>query len=219
MKVKEEQRPPIPPKPPLGMRLKKTLKFGLGIVILVVVVAAAAFFCGVNQGEETSEPVITSDLLGQSLRSVQELVSVSYYYTNMARYEDQIDFYGWSVPFTNKSFIVSYDGVIKAGVDLSAVDVNVDEGKKSVTVKLPESKVIAHEIKEDSLEVFDEKDNIFNRISIEDYNGFTADQKAAMEERAAGNGLLTEANKNARETVESLLKLTPGMEEYTLRVE
>ena len=37
-----------------------------------------------------------------------------YYYTNMGRFENQVDFYGWKVPFTTKSFIVSYDGVIKA---------------------------------------------------------------------------------------------------------
>ena len=71
--------------------------------------------------------MVTADLLGQQLRTAQELVSVSYYYTNMARYENQLDFYGWKVPFTTKTFIVSYDGIIKAGVDLSKAAVEVDE--------------------------------------------------------------------------------------------
>ena len=129
-----------------------------------------------------------------------------------------MDFYGWKVPFTTKSFIISYDGVIKAGVDLEEVSVEVDEGSKAVTVTLPESKILSHEIPEDSLEVFDESDNIFNRISIEVYAGFTKDQKDKMEQRAIDNGLLTSANEKARAAVTSFLSLLPEMEVYTLTV-
>lgn len=199
-----------------GMSMRTKLLFGLAAAAVIAAVVLGAFFYGISRGNKTAEPVITADLLGQSLRSAQELVSVSYYYTNMAKYENQKDFYGWKVPFTGKSFIVSYDGIIKAGVDLSKAAVDVDETNKSVIITLPESQIISHEISEDSLEVFDESDNVFNRISIEDYNEFTVDQKAALEERAVENGLLVKAQEDAEEAVISLLKLLPGMEEYTL---
>ena len=88
---------------------------------------------------------------------------------------------------TTKSFIVSYDGVIKAGVDLDRLQVTV--GDEEITVTLPESRIISHEIPEDSLEVFDESDNLFNHITIEDYTAFTRDQKSAMEQRAVDGGL------------------------------
>ena len=198
-----------------GMRVKTNVMLGLGAVILIVIAAVAAFRFGLTRGAD-SEPAITSDLLEQRLCSVQELVSVTYYYTNMAKYEDQKDFFGWSLPFTSKSFIVSYDGVIKAGIDLSAVEVAVNEDKKTVTVKLPESQIMSHEIKEDSLTVFDESDNVFNHITIEDYNGFTVAQKAEREDYVIENGLLEEAAKKAQEAIDPLLRLTPGMEEYTL---
>lgn len=201
-----------------GMRLRTKIC----LVLLAAAVLAGgmfgAFLYGAKRAGQQAEPVVTSDLLGQQLRAAQELVSVSYYYTNMARYENQLDFYGWKVPFTTKTFIVSYDGVIKAGVDLSKVTVDVEEERKIITVGLPDSQIISHEIPEDSIEVFDESDNVFNRISITDYTSFTGDQKKIVEQRAADNGLLTGADEKAAEAVDALLRHMPGVENYTLRV-
>lgn len=194
------------------------LKRKLILVLVLIAVVIGAFLIGMASGGKETPPVITSDLLGQQLRAAQELVSVEYYYTNMGKFENQVDFYGWKVPFTAKSFIVSYDGVVKAGVDLTAVKVAVSETARTVTITLPESKILSHEIPEDSIEVFDETHNIFNPITISDYTGFTRDQKAAVEQKAVENGLLTGAAEKARAAVESFLTLLPGMERYTLTV-
>ena len=201
---------------PRRMGLKMKILLILLTLLLICGAVLAAFLCGLRQASQAAEPQITGDLLASQLRSVQELVTVSYYYTNMGRFENQVDFYGWKVPFTTKSFIVSYDGVIKAGVDLEKLQVSIGDGE--VTVTLPESRIISHEIPEDSLEVFDESDNLFNHITIEDYTAFTQDQKAAMEQRAVDGGLLDRANQEARTAVDSLLRIMPGLEEYTLTV-
>ncbi len=202
-----------------GMRLRTKVMLAAAAAVLIAGAVLGAFLYGVKRASQEAEPVITSDLLGQQLRTAQELVSVAYHYTNMARYENQLDFYGWKVPFTTKTFIVSYDGVIKAGVDLSKVEVHVDEAGKKITVKLPDSQVLSHEIPEDSIGVFDESDNVLNRISITDYTSFTGDQKEAMEQRAKDNGLLTSAEEKAREAVDTLLRYLPGMDAYTLQLE
>ncbi len=201
---------------PRRMGLKMKILLILLTLLLICGAVLAAFLCGLRQASQAAEPQITGDLLASRLRSVQELVTVSYYYTNMGRFENQVDFYGWKVPFTTKSFIVSYDGVIKAGVDLEQLQVSIGGGE--VTVTLPESRIISHEIPEDSLEVFDESDNLFNHITIEDYTAFTRDQKSAMEQRAVDGGLLDRANQEARTAVDSLLRIMPGLEEYTLTV-
>lgn len=202
-------------------RRRMGLKTKILLTLLALLIAGgailAAFLCGLRQAGGNQTPEITSDLLTERLRSVQELVTVSYYYTNMGRFENQMDFYGWKVPFTTKSFIVSYDGVIKAGVDLNRLQVDVSGD--TVAVTLPESRITSHEIPEDSLEVFDESDNLFNHITIEDYTSFTRDQKTAMEQRAMDGGLLDRADQEARVVVESLLRLMPGMDAYTLTVQ
>ena len=200
------------------MRLRTKLLLAVFVLALIAGAAFSAFLYGLRQGQEP-EPVVTGDLLGEQLRSIQELGTVAYYYTNMGRFENQVDFYGWKVPFTTKSFIVSYDGVIKAGVDLSEVAVQIDEESKTVTVTLPAGKILSHEIPEDSIQVFDESSNIFNSITIEDYTGFTAEQKSILEQRAIDNGLLAEAEEKAQAAVEAFLSLAPGMDAYALNIQ
>ena len=197
-------------------RPRKRWKFRLWPIVLFLALMAGSFIMGAVLTHQESEPVITADLLGQQLRDIQELSTVEYHYTNMGRFENQKDFYGWKVPFTTKSFIVAYDGVIKAGVDLSEMRIGVSG--KTITVTMPEAKVLSHEMDEESLEVYDETHNIFNPIEIEDYTQFTADQKESIEARALDNGLLTSAAQRAENTVRGLIEALPGMEEYTLTI-
>lgn len=198
--------------PRRGGRLRRRLLLAAALLAA----AACAFFLGGIFSRQQSQPEITTDLIGRQLADIQELATVEYLYTNMGRFENQLDFYGWSVPLTRKSFIISYDGVIKAGIDLSGIDIEVAADR--VTVTLPPAGILSHEIPEDSIEVFDETHNIFNPIEISDYTGFTRDQKTEMENRAVENGLLDQARQKARTAVERLLSLLPGMEQYTLTV-
>lgn len=201
---------------PRRMGLKMKILLILLTLLLICGAVLAAFLCGLRQASQAAEPQITGDLLASQLRSVQELVTVSYYYTNMGRFENQLDFYGWAVPLTRKSFIVSYDGTIKAGINLADIDLQVSG--TTVTVTLPPAEILAHEIPEDSIEVFDETHNIFNPIQISDYTGFTRDQKEEVETKAVENGLLEEAARRAQAVVKSLLSQIPGMDEYTLTI-
>ena len=110
------------------------------------------------------------------------------------------------LPFTTKKFILSYDGEIKAGIDLSNAEISLI-GKK-VTITLPNAKILSHEIDEESIKIFDESKSIFNPFSIKDYNSFRSDQKIEMEKRAESRGLLVEAREKSKETVKSLLRAT-----------
>lgn len=171
----------------------------------LVVVGAVCFFAGnlAAKGREQASTTVSAVVLKAQLAAASELATVRYHYTNMGQFANTADFYGVKLPFTTKSFILTYDGVIKAGVDLS--DVYVQSDASGVLVQLPAAKVLSHEIDEQSLEVFDEKTSIFNPFTVEDYNGFQADQKAVMEQKALDNGLLEEANAQAVDAVTRLL--------------
>lgn len=189
------------------------------LVLCVICALVGMYFAGMSASirvPDEAPPVISGRVLEERLQSVQKLVSTEYYYTQMGSFEEQRDFYGWNIPFTTKRFIVSYDGVIKAGVDLSQVKVEVGEGR--VTVTLPPAAIISHEIPEDSIKVLDESNNVLNPIRIEDYTDFTQAQKQEMEEQAIGNGLLDIAKGKAVDAVTTFLGFMPEMEEYVLTV-
>lgn len=181
----------------------KTARY-LWLGILLCALVGGACFLGGRWSAGRSENVqIDAVVLQNQLTEIRELATVTYAYTNMAQFESSNDFYGMKVPFTTKSFILTYDGTIKAGVDLDGAEVNVSG--TAVTITLPEARILSHGIDEDSVEVFDEKTSIFNPFTVEDFTSFQADQKAAMEERALSRGLLEEARRKAVSSVEQLL--------------
>lgn len=193
-------------------------KFNKKIILLFVVVIGlfSTFFAGKKSMKNEIEPEITSTLIFNKLINVRELTTLKYYYTNMGQFENQNTFYGYKVPFTSKKFIVSYDGVIHAGVDLEKMDVKLKG--KSIEIKIPPAKILSHEIYEDSLKVFDERESIFNRIDIEDYNNFSKDQKKEVEAKAIKRGLLKEADQEAKKAIEETLLGDTILSDYKIKV-
>lgn len=182
----------------------KTAKTWLWGVLLCALVGLSCFVGGrLSAGAGQAAPQLDAVVLESRLTEISELAAVTYAYTNMAQFQSSNDFYGMKVPFTTKSFILTYDGVIKAGIRLSGTQVDVSNG--AVTVTLPRAEILSHEIDEDSLEVFDEKASIFNPFTVGDFTAFQADQKAAMEARALERGLLQEARDKAASAVRQLL--------------
>lgn len=181
----------------------------------LLILCLICFFAGRSIGKSAGSTEMSAVVLENRLTEISELASLTYSYTNMAEFENSKDFYGIKVPFTTKSFIVTYDGTIKAGVDLNQAEVNVS-GKK-ITVTLPAAEILSHEIDEDSLEIFDESTSIFNPLKVSDYNTFNKEQKAEMEKKATGKGLLTEAGKKAADAIDDFISQLSG-DEYTITV-
>ena len=151
-----------------GLHPLRSLKSGVSLILAGVALAAVCFGAGFFTGGRTQEePQLSSVTVEQQLQQISQLATTQYAYTNMGQFERGSDFYGIRIPFTTSRFIVSYSGVITAGVDLSQAQVEVTD--EQVTVTLPAAQILSHEIDPDSLEVFDETRSIFNPITIEDY--------------------------------------------------
>lgn len=168
-------------------------------------------------------PVITDSLISEQLNALRELVTTEYLYTNSGKYENQnqITIIGKDIdiPFTGKRFIVAYDGRIQAGIDIGQTQIDIDEDARAITITLPKSEIISHETFEDTLVVLDETNNVFNPISIENYNEFVSEQKDGMEKKAIERGLLTNADAEAKRMVQSFLSQIPGIDTYQLTIQ
>jgi hypothetical protein len=148
---------------------------------------------------------ITETLLYQQLEQENELSTVKYFYTDMGKYENSIQVGDTNVPFTKKSFIISYDGTIKAGIDMDEVNITLNE--KEIIISIPEAQILSHEVDEDSIQVYDEKNSIFNGLSTEDVSNFRKERKEAMEQRAVEAGILEEAGENAKKSLQALYRI------------
>lgn len=190
------------------------------IIILILALLIAGAIYGISRNMQVEEKTaITSELVESTVREAKELTTTKYHYKNIASYENSQEFYGVRVPFTTKRFIYTYAGVINAGVDLDQVEARVDDENKIIEIKLPEAKILSHEIDEDSVMMFDEKESVFNQLKLEDFSTFRSEEKTKVETEAVEKGLLTEANDQSKKAVEEILSINPLIkEEYTVNV-
>ena len=189
-----------------SIRPVKTIKLLIVGILLGAVLLGGGWLLGKTSGGGSRENVeISAIVLQNKISAMSELAVVTYTYTELGQYESSKEFYGVKMPFTTNRFLLTYDGVIKAGIDMTEVKVDVDQGVKTVTVTLPQAEILSHEIDEDSVKIYDEKTSIFNAFTIEDYTSFYADQKKTVEKKARDKGLLTEAQTQAENAVRQLL--------------
>ncbi len=197
--------------------LGKTKK-AIGGVIAILLVCVVIFFAGAFFGNRQSEPIITSTALTQQLQEVNDLAVLEYNYTKVGKFENSLTLNGWNIPLTKKSFLLTYAGKLTAGVSMEDAQVNVNNS--TITVTLPEVEILSNVIDENSIEVYDETKNIFNPISIEDYTAFATQQKAAVEEEAIENGLLSEAATKTQSAIQKFLNMIPDIQEnYEIKVQ
>lgn len=194
-------------------------------IILIVVVGAIAFGAGYWSGRnykapeviQHTDPLVLQQSIEGKLAEASDLVTVEYRYTNAASQESSLKIKGWTIPLTTKRFVVRYDGVIKAGIDISKVSITVED--MVIKVLIPRSDILSHEIDQSSLEVLDETKNIFNPIQVEDYNSFQAEQKKLCERNALSKGLLQDADENAKRVIKELIESMDITTGYTVAMQ
>ncbi len=186
-------------------------KVGILVALVVIIVLVGTFALG-GFGERTDKLNKVTDL---GLKNIGELATQAGYFTSVQTISNARELWGVEIPLTRNKFIYSYDGTIKAGIDFEAVKIDVDEKAKKVTVTLPEAKILSTAIDENSFEIFDESNNIFNPIGLNDMNKGLLELKKAAEQKALKNGILENARTNAKLLIKGFLIGVLNSDEYT----
>lgn len=200
---------------------KSKNKFWQGLISALIVAGLiiAAFLYAKSIFDVEEETKISSETVESALKEAKELTTLKYHYKNIASFENSQQFQGMTIPFTKKSFLYTYEGEIHAGVDLEQAKVNMNEEAKTINVTLPETKILSHDIDENSVMVYDEKNSIFNPLEMKDYSNFRKEEEAKVEKEAIDKGLLDEAKEQTLKAVKDILLLNPIIEEdYTVSV-
>ena len=100
---------------------------------------------------------------------------------------------------------------------MNQVIIEVDKSGKKIFVSIPSASILSYEVDNDSVELLDEKNNIFNRISVDDKIDFDASTEEAIKNRAIENGILEKAQKNAEDILTRLIQSDPAVSSnYTI---
>lgn len=206
-------------------KLKNNRAGVVGTIILIIVCVAAGIFAGPYFSswiKQHTDPVKeeTTTVTEFHLDDIGELATQSATETIVHTSKETREIWGISLPFTTSEFIYSYDFIVKAGYDFTGITATVDNENKTVTVKLPECKILSNELVPNSFNLYLEDESIFNNISLEENNDAIESMRNEAEEKAISQGIYDNAEENAKLLLESFidnLLVSAGInEQYTV---
>lgn len=198
--------------------IKKAKKYSSRLIASCVAIICIIVFMIVGYSALTNSANGPNNIIGSigfTINNIGELATTEYGYTMVeTTSKPHVAVAGFKIPFTDSKVIYSYDGLIKAGIDFTEINVKTNYITKKIYITIPEAKVLSSEVFYDSLLVYDERNSPFNAFTFEDMNLSVSNLQTAAEESAISKGILETAKENAETIIHSAIRKLPGIEEY-----
>ena len=188
---------------------KKTTK---RVVLLEFLIIAVSFFCGFflhSAISKKGEKRITSASLGSRLEQVSDLTSAE------LTYDGYLSVIEGSIPLLNeKGFSMRYEAVIRAGIDVSDVDIDVQEDR--VIVTLPHADVQSCTVDPDTIQIYDKMYSLFNWHDSYDVVDAIADAQNDALSVGPVRQLKQEADEQSEKIIRGILEEAVGDRELII---
>lgn len=182
--------------------------------VKIILLCAAICFCFIlslfliNKFDlfGTKQKDITSEFIEHQIHEISELGTLHHQYRKMASYQDVAKLVeslpAWRFNKSVKEFVLIYKGNVKLGYDMKDIQIFVDKITKTITITLPEPKILSHSIDFESIDVVMEKSGWFNDIKFEDFKKFFIHEQKKYEQEN-----YNELKKRAREQAQRIIYL------------
>ena len=179
---------------------KKAYKNRKKIGILAIVMAVIVFALYIWLFVYNSEPEITTEQLNVMISESSELTAAKLNGKGYSIYEDE------GIPIINRSdFMMIYDYTVRAGFDVKDVTVDVSNIAKTVTVKVPKSKILDVKVNSKSLQFYDEDFALFNVDEKEDLRSALTAAEVDVYKDSAASGILEYADKQSKTLIKGII--------------
>lgn len=169
-------------------------------VIAIVVIKPSVF--STNQQADVS-------LVKDRLVELTELTTLKYEYSNVivSRNTTSVSLIGLKdVKLAEAIKLIEYSGYLKAGTDLSSMEVSYNDTTEKLTVTVPHSTILDNVANTDDAKVTDVKGTLFSDYSSQLIFDEINKEKAKMEKAKIEQGLLTEADERIEAFLTEFLK-------------
>ena len=175
---------------------KNRKKIGILTLVMAVIVFALYIWLFVYNGE----PEITTEQLNVMISESSELTAAKLNGKGYSIYEDE------GIPIINRSdFMMIYDYTVRAGFDVKDVTVDVSNIAKTVTVKVPKSKILDVKVNSKSLQFYDEDFALFNVDEKEDLRSALTAAEVDVYKDSAASGILEYADKQSKTLIKGII--------------
>ena len=125
---------------------------------LVVILVALVIGLGAGwyiHSQVDNGPNITADMVETKIDSISEINGAQMVYRGLITYTDG------EIPFINqKGFSMIYDAKIKAGIDFSKVDVDINYNSGTIVVNVPRATITSIEINPDTIKLCEDRKSV-----------------------------------------------------------
>ena len=157
-----------------------------------------------------TEHKVDFETIEDGLRDMGFLITEEYYFTELLSDKKVSTLFGAELWGTEESYMVTYDGVVEAGIDFGAITVRADESGEAFVIRLPEAVMREPNIDPASLVVRDEKHSIFNKFTEEERGKALERLEEEVRKKAEEKGILEKAEKNARQVISTFVGSIAG---------
>jgi len=177
------------------------MKIVFRTMIIVVLILALVFVGALLMSNDTlfqTKTNITSEaaLIQDRLVELSEWTTLRYDYSNViiSRTERTLSLGVTDINYGEAIRLIEYSGYLKAGTDLSKLQISYNEETEKMFIRVPKSKILDNVVDTDSAIVEDVKGNIFSdyptQIIFDEINA----EKKLLEEEKVRQGFLDEAD-------------------------
>ena len=187
-------------------RAGNSLKSFVGGVVVGLVVGAVVvtLLFTYNPPDQREGDEVDAAILMEEIAQISELATAEQSYTVAEKVSSSNTLFDLvDIPFTEKFFILTYTGSVKAGVNLDDASIAV-EGT-TVRVTLPPAQILSDAIDTESFKTLHEQEGLFNPLHVDDVTQYLDKTRQEAEAAALAGDVLAEAQANAEESVRALL--------------
>ena len=184
--------------------LQKRKKFNKIIILLIFLILFGIvmyFIFNVYKKEnEYKDTIKVIDTLKQTL----DISTVKYNYSNIVEIKKDKSISSIKIPFTEKSFIIKYNGVINAGVKPEDIKI-ISEKEDEITIQIKKCQILDHYIDDENIYIYDIKNSLFNKLDIQETLDEMNSCKKEYEKNIINEGFLDEVEENTEYSIRNIL--------------
>ena len=139
------------------------------------------------------------------LKNIGELATQAGYFTSVQSIQKEKEILGITLPLSKSSYVFSYDGVVKAGLDFADIGIEVDDSEHIIRITLPEVKILSVEIDPTSFQEYSNSGSFITPLSPSDVNQSLGSLQDRVKDTALANGIKENALENAKLLIKGFL--------------
>ena len=174
-----------------------------GVLLCFFIILASGVLFVFNEFKKESTYKDSTKIM-DTLSQVLDISTVRYNYSNIVEIKKDKSINNIKIPFTEKTFIIKYNGVINGGVkpeDIEIINNNEDE----ICIEINKCQILDHYIDDENIYVYDIKNSIFNKLETQEVLDDISSIKNDYENKVINEGFLEEVKENTKVSLENIL--------------